>query len=446
MRLPLPPPAFDDVVRNDVDGFVAALWLRLGPEVEGKYLHWDQLRHRSPPHGIDSRMWWVAIKQARNALRRELPLRDKFGNPCSLAVTDGMQRILHFLDREAAGAIEGLDPGHDGEGRRHYLLRSLIEEAMTSAQLEGAVTTREVAKDMLRSGRRPRDKSEQMIYNNFLAMQALQRQRVQALTPAAVLELHRTLTRDTLDDPDTAGRLRRGDEHVPVFDHRDGSVLHELPAAETLPARLQALCDFANAGDATGTFLHPVLRAIVLHYQLAYDHPFVDGNGRTARALFYWSMLRQGYWLTEYLSISSVLRKAPAQYARAFLYCETDDADLGYFVEHQLRVIEKAVEGLRAYMLRKSRERRESENLLRPTSALGARLNHRQRELLLDAIRQPESVYRIAQHRGRHGVTYQTARSDLLGLEAAGLLLHEKRGKAFVFRPVADLAERLEKG
>lgn len=43
---------------------------------------------------------------------------------------------------------------------------------------------------------------------------------------------------------------------------------------------------------------------------IAYMHPFVDGNGRTARALFYWYMLKSGYWLTEYLSISRVIAKS----------------------------------------------------------------------------------------------------------------------------------------
>jgi Fic family protein len=61
---------------------------------------------------------------------------------------------------------------------------------------------------------------------------------------------------------------------------------------------------------------------------LGYEHPFEDGNGRTARALFYWSMLNQGFWLTEFLTVSKILRKAPAKYARSFLYTEQDSNDL----------------------------------------------------------------------------------------------------------------------
>ena len=57
---------------------------------------------------------------------------------------------------------------------------------------------------------------------------------------------------------------------------------------------------------------------------LAFIHPFVDGNGRTARSLVYWYMMKKGYWLTEYLSISRIIYRNKAQYEKAFLYTEAD--------------------------------------------------------------------------------------------------------------------------
>jgi Fic family protein len=273
-------------------------------------------------------------------------------------------------------------------------------------------------------------------------MRQLSRWREKRLTPDVVLEMHRVLTADAIDDPSAAGRLRRKDEQIEVVDRDGGNVLHYPPPADELEARLQTLCDFANQQD-TVEFVHPVIRAIALHFQVGYDHPFVDGNGRTARALFYWSMLRSGYWLTEYLSISAALKKAPAQYNRAYLYTETDDSDLGYFVCHQLATIEKAVDGLRGYIARKTRDQRAAEKLLKAGSRLGVRLNHRQRELLLHALRNPDDVYSIAEHRHSHQVTYQTARNDLLGLVEDGLMRQETRGRTFIFFPAPDLERRL---
>ena len=125
------------------------------------------------------------------------------------------------------------------------------------------------------------------------------------------------------------------------------------PLASELDERLDLMCQFAN-GKVPDHFIHPVIRSVILHFWLAYDHPFVDGNGRTARALFYWSMLRSGFWLFEFISISRILVKAPIKYARAFLYTETDSNDLTYFILHQVQVIKQAIAELHSYIARKS--------------------------------------------------------------------------------------------
>jgi len=440
----MPPPSFYDLVdRTSSKDFVKILGMKTGPEIEGVYEHWDHLRHLQPPADLTPENWWLGIKYARRALYRQLTLTDKSNQPVQIGVTDYMLRLLHFLDRETSGSIQGLDRS-DGDENQRYLIRSLVEEAMTSSQLEGASTTRQAAKEMLASGRKPRDRGEQMIWNNYQAMRQLARWRESPLTPDAIFEMHRVLTADAIDDTSAAGRLRRANEQIEVVDWDGGNVLHRPPPASELPERLERLCDFANGSDSGG-FLHTVIRAIALHFQIGYDHPFVDGNGRTARAIFYWSMLRSGYWLTEYLSISNALKKAPAQYNRAYLYTETDDSDLGYFVCHQLSILENAVDGLREYIARKSRDHRLAETLLKPGSKLATQLNHRQREILLHALRDSSDIYRIADHQSAQQISYQTARNDLLGLAQAGLMQQQKAGKAFIFTPVHDLADRIQK-
>ena len=49
----------------------------------------------------------------------------------------------------------------------------------------------------------------------------------------------------------------------------------------------------------------------------------------------------RGYWLTEFLSISAVIQKAPAQYVRAYVFSEIDDNDVTYFLDYKLRVISR---------------------------------------------------------------------------------------------------------
>lgn len=239
--------------------------------------------------------------------------------------------------------------------------------------------------------------------------------------PDAVFEMHRMLTDGTLSDPSAAGRFLRANEDI-FIDDETGNILHVPPKATELPQRLAALCAFANQNDDDETFVHPVIRAIVIHFQIGYDHPFCDGNGRAARALFYWSMLRSGFWMAVFLSISSILRKAPKQYTRAYLHTESDDGDVTYFVSHQLDVLLQSIRGVHGYIERKQRAQNEAERLLKPGSKLARTLNHRQRALLLNALGHPEKHFTIDVHQRTHDVAYQTARTDLLGLVDAKLM------------------------
>ncbi len=433
MKLPVSPPHWQRVLRSDRLGHV--LEQAVGPDVKGHYEHWDHVRHLTPPADLTHEEWWAGIKFARLAIARKLPLRAKDGSPFTVSLTNAIQRKLFLVARDASGALRGADRSQDPAHREQYLMRSLMEEAMTSSQLEGAATTTQAAKEMLRSGRKPRDYGERMIANNFATMRELRHWAGEALTPATVFEIHRLLTDGTLRDPDCAGRFRTRDENIVVEDET-GTLLHMPPDANELPARMQALCDFANQPDDDANFIHPVVRAILIHFMIGYDHPFVDGNGRTARALFYWSMLKSGFWMAEYISISSILRKAHGQYNRAYLYTETDESDTTYFVAQQLEVLLKAIDSVHAWIARKQQAQREAQALLSPDSALARHLNHRQRALLLNALKHPGKRFTIAEHQRHHGVVYQTARSDLLGLVEAGLMRQERQGRAHVF--IAD--------
>lgn len=314
---------------------------RIPPDPNGNYHHWDKLQHlKTPPNNFSHREWWFAIKTARHSLYQTLPHKAKDGTPFVFAEANVARRLLHEVDIHGGGELKLNAQVANPNTRDTYLINSLIEEAITSSQLEGAATTRKVAKEMLRQKRAPKNRSERMIANNYRAMQYISEIADEDLTPNLILELQRILTVDTLENPDAVGKFRTTDD-IHVGDERDSTIIHIPPDAVELPARLASICQFANASD-TKMFLHPVIRAIVLHFLLAYDHPFDDGNGRTARALFYWSMLRQGYWTMEFVSISRILKSAPAQYTRSYLYTETDENDVTYFILHQLMEIGRA--------------------------------------------------------------------------------------------------------
>lgn len=447
MKIPLTPPDYNQLLRTIIgkssEQFMKILAAEIRPDPKGNYYHWDKLRHlKSAPDELTNEQWWLGIKTARKSQYISLPHTDKFGTPFVYSEPDVVRRLLHEIDVHGGGEIKTAEQIENPETRDTYLISSLTEEAITSSQLEGAATTRKVAKEMLRQNRKPRDKSEKMIINNYHAMQYINEIADEELSPELVFELHRTLTEGTLDNDESVGQLRTSDD-IYVGDDRDATIIHVPPKASELKKRMAVLCDFAN-DTTTIRFMHPVIRAILLHFMLAYDHPFEDGNGRTARALFYWSMRRQGYWTMEYISISKILKEAPVKYTRAYLYTETDDNDTTYFILHQLEVIFRAINELFKYLEKKSQESRVIENLFRKSPELKSLFNARQISLLTRALRKPGSIFFVQTHRRSHNITYDTARTDLLKLVDMGLLNKSQTGKAFTFKAVDDLKSHLK--
>ena len=440
--MPPPLPSLQDLLDEGQFERIRELFTSdIGKIPENKYLHWSKLRYLTPPEGFSNEEWWIAIKIARKSVRHALPLDDKMGRPFSFSDSGYLYRMLHEVDRDAGGHVELPADVVTTDSRNRYLVNSLIEEAITSSQLEGAATTRRVAKEMLRSGRRPRDRSERMIVNNYRAMEFVRDLVGEDLSVPMLVELQRILTEDTLDDRGAVGRFRLPSDRVYVVDQRDGTVLHEPPDAIEIDARVERLLQFANETGDTA-FVHPVVRAILLHFMIGYDHPFVDGNGRTARALFYWAMAKFGYWMTEFLSISTIIRKAPVQYARAYVFSETDDNDVTYFLDYNLRVILRSIRQLHAYLARKTRETRGVQRLLDrfvPASVL----NYRQVAVIVAMRKHPDMFYTIESHRRSHNVSYQTARTDLFKLADHHLVTAAKRGRAFVFALAEDFDDRL---
>lgn len=438
MKIPQTPPSLAEILKDPDQIMRIVAHEGTGPSQGKQYRHWENLRRIQPPTGLSSEEWWATVKLARSQTRRTISLKDTNGNAFGYCLADPVLESLYEIDRNVSGRITTTDQLLNPQTRDRYVVSSLIEEAITSSQLEGASTTRDAAKQMIRSGRNPVNRSERMILNNYRAIQQVKEITAQPLTPEIVFTIHETLVEGTLEEDQTGHHLRKPDDGVAVYHDGDGTLLHTPPPAREIARRMASMCDFANK-TRTDTFLHPILKAIILHFWLAYDHPFVDGNGRTARALFYWSVLSQDFWMFEFLSISGVIRRSPTKYAKSFLYTETDENDLTYFLLAQLQVIRQAIKALYTYLDKKALEIQGIEKILQSHVSI----NHRQLALLGHALRHPGARYTIDTHKKTHRVTYQTARTDLLDLASRNLLVRTKTGRFFSFTSPADLAKRL---
>jgi Fic family protein len=403
--------------------------------------NWEECCHRANQAGHSPEQFWAMVKLSRRLSGQQATaIRDTNGNEFTYRMPASIQKLLHYIDTHLGGAIQIAWPALESpDDQKRYLISSLCEEAISSSEIEGAVVTRKDAKELILKNKTPRNRDEQMVLNNFRTIQMLNQRRNEPLTVEILLEIQREITVNAIDNPADSGRFRGPGDKIEVWDAEDQQILHVPPHASEISERMKRMCEFANGnGNKNAEFIHPAIRAMLLHFWLAYDHPFVDGNGRTARALFYWSMLRNQYWLVEYLTISSIIRKQPKQYARAYLNTEMDDNDLTYFLLYHAQVIEKSILTFQEYLAKKIDEKKRLERVLLPTL-----FNERQQTILMKAQKDPDTVFTYESHARAHQVTIATARADLLDLEKKGLLLGNRVGRQYQFVAVPGLDGQL---
>ena len=176
---------------------------------------------------------------------------------------------------------------------------------------------------------------------------------------------------------------------------------------------------FVRRNGNEKVFIHPIIRGIIVHFMVAYMHPFVDGNGRTARALFYWYMLKEKYWLTEYMSISRVIANSKRSYEDAFLYTELDGCDIGYFVAYNLRVLDISFRQLKDYIEKKQKEKQKANMFI----VTNRNINERQAQIIQYFVEHPAAVVTVKDMQNRFLVASMTARKDLVDLVDKGYLV-----------------------
>ncbi len=380
-------------------------------KINDSYYYWDKVRYQPLPAGILPVDLWALEKSRRNLSA----FRIRFGEHSFMWNSNNrIQDTLHFFDMNIGGTL-GARGIITPEDRQRYLISSIMEEAIASSQIEGAVTTRRIAKEMLRKNRKPTNKSEQMILNNYITIQRILEIKEEPLNLERFLNIHQLVTAGTMSQSKEEGNLR-ADNDINVIDTANGAVVHRPPSFTELPHLLDDLFRFFNDAD-TKIFIHPIIKASIIHFMVGYIHPFTDGNGRTARALFYWYLLRRGYWLTEHLSISRLILKAQGQYARAFQYTEIDDHDLTHFILFNLRVMKDAFEELRLYLHRQQSSKQRAAQFLKLKD-----ITQRQATILEWFFQDADLLLTIREAQNRLGVSHQSARLALAALVTAGYL------------------------
>jgi Fic family protein len=402
-------------------------------EVNNRYLSWDEFRKKVWAAPNTEQLWYL-VKYKRRLSGQPTSIRDKDGNNYVID-PHRHSEFQHKIDLEFGGNLLGISNFNEGD-KRQIIRRNLIEESIASSKLEGANTSRETARRMLSEGRKPRDKSESMIANNHATMTWIEETgRHQKLSMDLLFDLHRKVVSGTLQNVDDEGTLRetlnaKGKELV-IKPWDDETIVYVTPNRQFVEAELPKLIAFAN-GEDNSLFIHPLIKAIMLHFWIGLLHPFEDGNGRLARILFYWSMLRQGYWAFSYLSLSERILKSPKQYAMAFINSEQDDYDLNYFVQYNIEKLQLARQNMQVYLRSKVAENKDRTRIVEK----GYGLNPRQIRLLQFLHLGESSNTSVAEHHNTNSeIGYISAVNDLKSLVEKNFLRKVKNGRNVIYLP-----------
>ena len=371
-------------------------------KIESEYLHWDKVKYLGFKKN-DTNLW-KEIKLIRKLISRKFVLNTKHSISLEYGVNDFLQQKLHYLDFNFGAGIQKEQLLSDLD-KHQYLSNALMEESIFSSMIEGATTTRVKAKDMLRKGKKPNNKSEQMILNNYKTIQYISENKNEEITIHKLFEIHKLVTENTLEE-ENCGVFRNTND-VLVMNQITGEIVHTPPSFKELEELMQSFCDFFN-NNPKEEFIHPIVKASILHFLIGYIHPFVDGNGRTARALFYWYLLKNGYWLTEYLSISRVILKTKTQYEKAYIYSEIDEMNVSYFIHYQVKVLTQAFEDLKDYLSKKKKEENKLNKYLKVS-----KINERQAQILYWIEEDANRYFSVKEIENVFSVTNQTARTDI---------------------------------
>lgn len=242
---------------------------------------------------------------------QSLPLKDFVGNDLVFLPnianisTSGMKQLLAV---PTAGGAFGL--------------QAMTEEIHATLQIEDIHSTRQSIRRIL-DGYAPRDDEESRIYGIKRGLEFIANPE-NKITEENLHTLYQMTVGDFLDEKDQlkVGNLYRHDKVYVV----GGTDLHEGLSAAQLPTAMSQLIAFANRKDD----INELHKAAILHFALAYYHPYFDGNGRTARLLHQWYLVQQGYPATLFTPLSRYIAETKASYYKAYDQVEKNSQISGY--------------------------------------------------------------------------------------------------------------------
>ncbi|MBL7546094.1 MAG: Fic family protein [Bdellovibrionaceae bacterium] len=316
--------------RDYFDFLNSSLWINY---TQQRYLTPEEIKYRLKQQG-KSEEEWPSIRKEIVASRKtgSITLFFKSIEPKFwFYPADIIHKKINDIEKLGKDLYEQINK--NASFKTEFLLDSAIEEAITSAIYEGAQSTRAQAEQLIASDERPKNKDEWMLIKNFKAMKWVKNNQQTALSKEVILQLHHIVTENTLegDDINFQGKFRNDKVFVGPHEGINHGKIE------------QAINEMIQLTTNNPRYFHPLLKGILVHYFMGYIHPFFDGNGRTARALFYFKSIRNQLNYIELLSVSAYLRIHGKQYENSFVKVKENEYDLTYFIDFCLDSILSAL-------------------------------------------------------------------------------------------------------
>lgn len=390
-----------------------------------RYLNRKEIMYRLPSE-IKINDFWPRILEYRKKQGKEISLKDQQGNNfwyCPLPYKEKIAVIdcsAKFYVVEKIKEIFKKSP----KIAKDYLIDALIDEAFNSSVIEGAFSTKKRTAELVSKNIKPVNNSEQMILNNYKALEYVLENLHKTIDEDVILEIYRIITHNTLKDEDIVEKYRN--DSVVIWDSGTQKVIYEGPNYFQVSKMMGNLVEFINSNIE----IHPIEKASIIHFYFVYVHPFFDGNGRTSRVLQYMYLLQQGYDFFKFFSISTVIREQKMKYYKAIQDVEEYGSDLTYFIDFNAKMIIDSI----VAVIDKLGKELGKHLIIGELESKGVYLSERLKKCLYFFIRTEKDHISIDNYKKKYRVSYETARQDLNKLLSVGLFEKVKVGKRYIYK------------
>jgi len=232
---------------------------------------------------------------------------------------------------------------------------AIIRSAHSSTAIEGNRLSLEQVSD-LAQGREimATRKDRQEVLNYLKVLQSIDKLTDgKKITEKGILKIHKMVTRDALENPSDCGVYRN--RYVIVGNRLTGEVFFRPPSNEDVPKLMKALTVWLNSAEAQA--FDPVIEAGIAHYEFVRIHPFIDGNGRTARVLATLILYLRGFDAKQFFCLDDYYDSDRPAYYRALQSVNQKTLDITKWLRYFVEGVKVSIAAVKESVVRLSSER-----------------------------------------------------------------------------------------